>query len=146
MRRLTAGTLVVLALALAATSATAAEPVRAPRSGSMYHGLRYHVDLFISGRSIELLAFNFPCGDTSGRISLNAIKLRRSDRGYRFYAVTHGNATYRDGKPDQNAGVHIRGLFTRDARVVRGRFRVTTPRCGSSGRLRWRATRVRAVA
>jgi hypothetical protein len=136
----------LLGLALAAGANAAGEPaVRAPRSGSQYHGVAHHVTLRIAGRSIEIIAFSFPCRATSGRISLNDIRLRRSSRGYRFYTITHGLVTYSDGKPDENAEVHIRGLFTRDARLVRGRFRVTSPRCGDTGRLRWRATRVKGL-
>jgi hypothetical protein len=126
--------------------ATDEPAVRAPRSGSQYHGAAHHVTLRIAGRSIEIIAFSFRCRATSGRIALDDIRLIRSSRGYRFYAVTHGSVTYRDGTPDQNAEVHIRGLFTRDARVVRGRFRVRSRHCGDTGRLRWRAARVRRLA
>jgi hypothetical protein len=131
--------LILLALAPAASAAGA---VSAPRSGSHYEGAAHHVLLQISGRSVELMAFTFRCGATKGTISLNDIRLRRGSRGYRFYSASHGLVTYRDGKPDENAEVHVRGLFTRDAKVVRGRFRVETPRCGNTGRVRWRATRV----
>lgn len=136
-----------LALVLALVVASAADAaVRPPRSGSQYQAAAHHIFLQISGRSIEIIAFSFRCGDATGRISLNALKLKRSRRGYRFYFVTHGLATYSDGEPDENAEVHIRGLFTRDARAVRGRFRVETPKCGNTGRLRWRATRVKPLA
>jgi hypothetical protein len=125
-----------------APAAPAAAAVKQPRSGSHYEGAAHHVFLQISGRSIEIVAFSFRCGATKGTVSLNDIRLRRSSRGYRFYSASHGLVTYRDGKPDENAEVHIRGLFTRDAKAVRGRFRVETPRCGNTGRVRWRATRV----
>jgi hypothetical protein len=104
------------------------------------------VDLLVSGRSIAIVAFSFRCRATKGRISLNDIKLRRSRSGYRFYSASHGLVTYKDEAPDENATVRIRGLFTRDAKRVRGRFRVITPRCGNTGRLRWRARRVRQLA
>lgn len=133
---------ICLALVLALVVPSAANAtVRPPRSGSVYNGAAHHVTLQISGRSIEIIAFSFACGDTKGRISLNAIELKRGSTGYRFYSVTNGLVTYRDGEPDENAEVHIRGQFTPDARIVRGRFRVLSPRCGNTGRMRWRATR-----
>jgi hypothetical protein len=133
----------ILVLAVVGTASAAVKP---PRSGSQYQGAAHHVFLQISGRSIEIIAFSFRCDGTKGRISLNDIRLKRSSRGYRFYSVLHGLVTYGDGEPDENAEVRIRGLFTRDAKAVRGRFRVITPRCGNTGRLRWRATRVKQLA
>jgi hypothetical protein len=143
MTRSAACLTLVLTLALA-TSAGAA--VKRPRSGSLYQGAGRDVVMQIAGKSIELIAFSFPCDGTSGRVSLNAIRLRRSGRGYGFYSASHGLVTYKDEAPDENATVRIRGLFTRDAKRVRGRFRVITPRCGNTGRLRWRATRVKRLA
>ncbi len=141
-RAAVAAALIGLAMAPSALASANDPVVRPPRSGSVYNGAAHHVTLQISGRSIEIIAFNFRCDDTKGRVSLNLIKLKRSSRGYRFYSASHGLVTYRDGEPDENAEVHIRGLFTRDAKRVRGRFRVETPRCGNTGRLRWRAARV----
>jgi hypothetical protein len=138
-RRAVACIVVVLALV---TTGTASAAVKPPRSGSQYQAAAHHVFLQISGRSIEIIALSFRCNGTKGRFSLNDIQLRRSSKGYRFYSASHGLVTYGNGKPDENGEVHIRGLFRRDATVVRGRFRVETPRCGDTGRLYWRATRV----
>jgi hypothetical protein len=131
-----------LVLALSTVASGATQTVRPPRSGSVYHGAAHHVDLQISGRSIAIIAFSFRCDGTKGRISLNDLRLKRSRLGYGFYAVVHGNVTFSDGKPDENGEVHIRGRFTPNAKSVRGRFRVVSPRCGNTGRLRWSATRV----
>jgi hypothetical protein len=125
----------------AATRAASDPVVRPPRSGSRYEGSRESL-LQISGRSIEIMAFRFPCGDTVGRTSLNGIRLRRTPRGYRFHIDAHGSVTYGDDVPDENAALHVGGRFSRNARTVRGLLRVRTPRCGGTGRLRWRAARV----
>jgi hypothetical protein len=131
----------LIAFGLAAAVSAAQEPdVRRPRSGSVYHGAAHHVDLQISGRAIGIMAFSFRCDGTKGRISLNDLRLKRTTRGYRLRTVIFGLVTYRDGEPDENAEVRLRGLFTRDAHAVRGRFRVIAPRC-DTGRRRWRAVR-----
>jgi hypothetical protein len=131
-----------LALAVPVAAGVASDPVvRAPKSGSQYEGSRQSF-LQISGRSIEIMAFRFPCGDTVGRTSLNGLRLRRTPRGYRFHIDSHGLVTYGDDEPDENAAVHVGGRFSRNARTVRGLVRVRTPRCGGTGRLRWRAARV----
>lgn len=140
-RAAVAAALIGLAIAPSALAGADDPVVRPPRSGSVYTGAAHHVALQISGRSIAIIAFSFRCRNTVGRISLNDLKLTRSSTGYRFYAATFGSVTHRNGKPDENAEVHIRGKFTRDARMVRGRFRVVSPRCGNTGRLRWQATR-----
>jgi hypothetical protein len=115
--------------------------VKAPKSGSEYRGPERNVFLRISGKSVEIIGFDFPCAGASGRTSLNELRLKRTKGGYRFDIDAHGSAGYSDGYPDQNGKVHIGGRFTRDARKVRGHFRVRTPRCGDTGRLKWRAAK-----
>jgi hypothetical protein len=114
--------------------------VKAPKSGSQYSG-NHDMTILISGKSIELLAFDFPCGETEGRTSLNGVPLEKTKRGYKFSTATHGNASYDDGHADENASVGVSGRFTRDAKKVRGRFAVYTPYCGGTGKIKWRATR-----
>ena len=130
-----------LVLALPAT-AGAATTVKAPKSGSQYTGpAPYEVVLRIAGRSVEIAAFSFPCGEVSGRTAVNDFRLKRTDRGYRFNADANALVTYSDEQGDENAKVHISGRFALDAKTVRGHLRVRSKRCGDTGYLKWRATR-----
>jgi len=131
---------VALVLALPAAAAAAAPAIRAPTSGSQYKGTPGNVLLRVSGRSIELASFSFPCGSASGRTNLNDFPLRRTSKGYRFNADAHGSVTYSDDYPDENAEVHMSGRFSLNAKTVRGHLRVRSKRCGDTGNLRWRAS------
>ena len=137
---------IALALMLALpAAAAAATTVKAPRSGSEYRsGAPSNVQMRIAGRSVEILAISFPCGEATGRTSLNDFRLKRTDRGYRFNADANGLVSYSDEATDENGSVHVSGRFALDARTVRGHIRVRSKRCGSTGDLRWRATRVKA--
>ena len=144
MARLT--TLIVLALALALPAAAgSATSVRAPKSGSEYRsGPPFDAVMRIAGRSVEILALSFPCGEVTGRTSLNDFRLKRTSKGYRFNADANGIVSYSDEGPDENAAVHVSGRFALDARTVRGHVRVTSKRCGATGDLKWRAARVKS--
>lgn len=134
-------TVIALALALALPAVAGAATVRAPKSGSEYRGSPpANVVLNVSGRSVEIVAFSFPCGEVSGRTSLNDFRLKRTDRGYRFNADANALVTYSDEQLDENARVHISGRFTLKAHKVRGHIRVRSKRCGNTGNLDWRAT------
>lgn len=136
----------VLAVALTA-SAGAATTVRAPKSGSEYRsGSPSDVVMRIAGRSVEIVAISFPCGDVTGRTSLNDFRLKRTTKGYRFNADAHGLVGYSDEASDQNADVHISGRFALDAKTVRGHIRVRSKRCGDTGDLKWRAARAKGSA
>jgi hypothetical protein len=117
----------------------------APKSGAGYSGKTeegQRVTLRISGRSIEIAAWRFRCGDeVLGITSLEAILLRHSENGYRFKLTTNGIVSYSDEAPDENARIAFRGQFTRSARGVSGLFRVKTRRCGDTGYVEWRAKR-----
>jgi hypothetical protein len=144
MRRLATRLALALVLAFTATAA-AATTVRAPRSGSEYRsGAPFDVVMRISGRSVEILAISFPCGEASGRTSLNDFRLKRTAKGYRFNADAHGLVSYSDEAADENAEVHVSGRFAPDAKTVRGHVRVESKRCGSTGDLRWRAARAKS--
>ncbi|HEX8742009.1 MAG TPA: hypothetical protein VF712_02640 [Thermoleophilaceae bacterium] len=144
MTRLTTRLALALVLALPA-AAGAATTVKAPKSGSVYRsGAPSDVFMRISGRSVELVAISFPCGEVTGRTSLNDFRLKRTDRGYRFNADANGLVSYSDEAPDQNGRVHVSGRFALDAKTVRGHIRVTSKRCGATGDLKWRATRAKA--
>ena len=136
-----AAMLAVLALALtpAAVAAAHQPKVKAPKSGSEYDG-NHKLVIYISGKSIELVAFNFRCGDTTGRTSLNDIPLKKTKKGYRFAIKAHGSITFADGRPDENGAINISGRFGRRAKRVAGHFRVKSPSCGNTGVVAWKAS------
>ena len=127
-------------LAPAAAPVAASKPkVKAPKSGSEYDG-NHKLVLYISGKSIELAAFNFRCSDTTGRTSLNDIKLSKTKKGYKFGIKAHGIISFANGTPDENGAVNISGRFGRRAKTVAGHFRVKSPSCGDTGVVDWKAT------
>ena len=142
-RRTAALAVATLALALVAGAADGAKrpPVKAPKSGSQYSTKSGRVALYISGKSIQLAFIEFKCGQTTGKTNLNAIKLKKTSTGYGFTIKTHGNVTYSDEQPDENAAVKMSGKFSRDAKTVKGFYRVTSPRCGGTGDVHWKASR-----
>ena len=119
--------------------------VHAPKPGAMYSGSteeRQRVSLRIGRRTIAIAAFRFRCGrKTIGITSLEAIPLRRGDRGYRFKVSTAGIVSYEDEQPDENGVIAFRGDFSASAKTVTGLLRVKTPRCHDTGYLEWRASR-----
>jgi hypothetical protein len=145
MNRLTTRIALALVLALPA-AAGAATTVKAPKSGSEYRsGAPFDVVMRISGRSVEILAISFPCGEVTGRTSLNDFRLKRTAKGYRFNADANGLVGYSDESADENASVHVSGRFALDAKRVRGHVRVRSKRCGDTGDLKWRAARVKSA-
>jgi hypothetical protein len=139
-------TALALAAALAVpVAAGGATTVKAPKSGSTYASKApYNLTLQVRGRSVEIVSFSFPCGDVTGRTSLNDFRLKRTPKGYRFNADAHGLVTYSDEQGDENATTHISGRFDLDAKKVRGHLRVKSKRCGDTGNLGWVATRQKA--
>lgn len=117
--------------------------VKAPSTGK-YKGFtaeRLELTLYISGDSVELVAFGFKCGDAVGRTSLNDIMLRKSTGGYKFAIRAYGSVTFSDNRPDENAAFDIRGRFSRSAKTVTGLFRAKVPRCPDTRAVRWSARR-----
>lgn len=127
----------VATLGLALPAAADEQKVKVPRSGT-WTGPRKAV-MIVSGKSIDLLAFNFPCRKTKGRTSLNDIALRKTSEGYKFSVSVHGNVSYQDEHVDQNGVISMSGQFNRRGTKVAGRFRVTTKHCGDTGKLDWSA-------
>lgn len=140
--RLLALLVLALAVAVPATAPGATRPPKAPKSGWSYSGQPGDVVLRISGRSVEIAAFSFPCGDVYGRTSVNDFRLKRTRKGYRFNADANGIVTYTD-ETDGNAEVHISGRFSLDAKTVRGHVRVESARC-KTGDLKWRGARAKS--
>jgi hypothetical protein len=137
--RLVSAAVVLVALA-GTTTSLAASTVKAPKSGT-YTGYPGRMTLYVSGKSLSLVAFSFKCGEAKGRTSLNSIKLKKTRKGYAFSTKTHGNVTYSDDQPDENAAVNLSGRFSKTGKSSAGVFRVKTPRCGSTGDVKWRAFR-----
>jgi hypothetical protein len=136
----TAALALVTALALA-LAGTAEAKVTAPEGD--YTGPR-KLFMRISGKKIEIIAFNFPCRKhpkAHGRTSLNSIALRRTDHGYKFSSKEHGIVTYSNDHVDQNGVTSIGGQFGRKGGFVRGRFLSSTRYCGPTGKLDWKANR-----
>ena len=120
-------------------------PVRAPKDGK-YAGLtrqRRDLEVYVSGRSIELAVIEFKCGDATGTTVLNDIDMRRTFRGFAFVLRAHGSVGYSDGHPDENGEVDISGRFSRSGSKARGRIRVKTRHCGGTGQVSWTAKRRR---
>src|SRR4051794_27211557 len=87
--------------AAAARVTAAAAKVKAPRS-ALYQGRRARLQMQISGKAIQIVAFEFPCEDTRGATSLTDNALKKTRRGYRFGIKAQGIVTYRDDEPDEN--------------------------------------------
>jgi hypothetical protein len=117
------------------TQQPAPKPVKAPPDGAHYTG-NHRLSLYISGKSIQIVAFRFPCKQAKGDTSLQDVKLKKTDKGYKFGITSYGIVTYTDSEthPDQNGQITLAGRFGRLAKTVAGHFRVKTPRC-DSGRI-----------
>jgi hypothetical protein len=125
-----------------AAVAAAAAKVKAPKSGQYDGGARgKDVTLFISGKSVQIMAFSFACGGGEGRTSLNDVNLKKTKKGYKFGVSAHGSVTFSDDRPDENAAVAVSGLFTRDGKRASGTFRVKAPRCHDTGSIKWKVKR-----
>jgi hypothetical protein len=116
-----------------------ATALRRPRG--TYTGRRGTLTLLVSRRSIDLAAFDYPCDGATGRTSLNDIPIARRRGRYRFSIRAHGITTYSDGHADENAVIRLSGRFTPKAGRAIGTFRVKTPHCGPTGRVRFTARR-----
>lgn len=97
----------------------------------------------VTGRTIDLAAFDFGCRETTGRTSLTNIAIRRTRGRWRFFIATYGNVTYSDDHPDENARVRFSGTFSPNAERVTGRLVVRSPHCGRTGPIEWSARRRR---
>jgi hypothetical protein len=116
-------------------------PASAPYTGTTKQGLG--LGLSVAGQSIELASIEFKCGDATGRTVLNDIELRLTRRGYAFDLPAHGGASYSDDRPDENVAVELSGRFATNGKSARGRLRVKSPSCGSSGPVAWTVRRRR---
>lgn len=135
--------LAILAIALFAIPAVASaatRPPKAPKHGWEYRGQPGDVLVMVSGKSLEYMGFSFPCGDVRGLTGLNDFPLKRTTRGYRVDAHAHGSITYTD-EFSENAKVDFVARWSLDAKTVRGYVRVVSPRCGDTGRIKWKGSR-----
>ncbi|MEA2438118.1 MAG: hypothetical protein QOF65_2674 [Thermoleophilaceae bacterium] len=122
----------------------AATSVKAPKSGKFKATTavgKHPVTLYISGKSIQLIAIEFRCKETLGRTSINDIKLTKTKRGYKFSIAAHGIVSYADEGTDENGAIGISGRFAKGGNKVTGVLHVKTPRCGGTGNLKWGGAR-----
>jgi hypothetical protein len=142
MTRRLAGAPALAVLGLVPVADAAKEKVKLPKSGQ-YNGHPRGKDLtlYVNGNSIDLAAFSFKCADTSGRMSLNEIRLKKTSKGYKFGENAHGSITFADDKPDENGKVSFSGRFTPSGKKAAGIFRVQSPRCHDTGKIKWAARR-----
>jgi hypothetical protein len=135
---------VAASLALVPVAAEGSKPkVKLPKAGS-YSGStakNRSIDLYVSGKSVQLAAFSFACRGADGRTSLNGIKLVKTRKGYKFALKAHGNVSFSDEGPDENAKVDIAGRFAASGTKATGTFRVKSPRCPDTGSIHWRVKR-----
>ena len=139
----------IMAAALASASVAvpvgalaAKNTVKAPKSGT-YTGptaQKRHVTVYISGKTVMLVGFDFKCQGTDGQTSLNDIKLKKTSKGYKFALKAHGSITFKDEQPDENGRVDVAGRFTRSGKRAAGYFRVRSNRC-HTGAVEWTAQR-----
>jgi hypothetical protein len=123
--------------------AAVAAVARAPRSGRYTGraGGRPGLLLYVTGRSVSIVAFPFACGRVTGRTSLSDMVIRRVAGRYRFALRAHSIVSYSDERPDQNATVEIRGTFSRLGTAASGTLRVKSSRCGDRRDVPWSARR-----
>ena len=139
MRRVVALALSAAAVAcLAAPAAGGAEP---RRPTGTYGAPADRWVLSVVGRSVQIAAFDFDCRETKARISVNGIRIRKARGRWRFSGRLNGIVTYADERPDENGRLRVNGRFSRNARLVTGTLRVTTPACGTTREQQWRASR-----
>jgi hypothetical protein len=138
----TAAAVAVALLVLAAPVYAAAV---APKSGATYKGETSQgekVTLVISGKSVQILAFDFQCGKKSrASTSVQDLKITLTDGRYRFDTSTNGIVSYADEQPDENGKIDARGRFSKSAKTVSGLLRVQTKRCHSTGYIKFSASR-----
>jgi hypothetical protein len=125
------------------TAKRTARRVKQPKSGA-YAGKSAEgndVTLLTSGQTIDLAELTFDCGDTTGRTSLSDVPMHLTPRGYAFEIKAHGGVTYADDDSSDNAAIDLSGRFNAAGTAASGHFRVTSPRCGDSGRISFQVKR-----
>ena len=143
--RITAVSLAVaLGIGLPAAVDAATGAVKTPKSGKLKATTavgKHPITLYISGKSIQLIAIEFRCKETLGRTSISDIKLTKTKKGYKFSIDAHGIVSYTDEGTDENGAIGIAGRFSKDGKKVTGLMHVKTPRCGGTGNLKWGGAR-----
>jgi hypothetical protein len=147
--RLIAGA-AVAALALAPfaalpAAAGAAKHRKAPKAGAHYAGHtgdggEFTLDV-ADKKTVKIVAFQFDCGNVTGRTSLQDIPIKKTKKGYKFRIEAYGIVTYSDEKQDENGKIDVSGKFSKGAKQVTGQLRVRPPRCHDTGKIHWTAHR-----
>jgi hypothetical protein len=129
-----------------AGTADVAQRITPPKARADYSGRtdeRKKLTLSVASRaSVEIVAIEFACGRVTGRTSLQDIEIRkpsRNERAYRFGIRAYALVGYSDDRRDENGRVVVQGRFSRTAKTAEGWLRVESRRCGSSGKVDWRA-------
>jgi hypothetical protein len=134
---------VIVLIAVASASAAGGATVQVPRSG-IYSGhteADTDIEISISGKSVEYVAFAFECKKVIGRASLQDFQLRESRRGYKLSLDAHSGVTYEDDElPPDNAAVSVDGRFTRGAKRASGTLEVAASQC-ETGPIAWHVHR-----
>lgn len=117
--------------------------VSAPRSGKFtgQAGRGRTLTLWIAGKSVQLVSFQFGCPGILGTTNLDEIALTKTGVGYRFAIKSYGSVTYADGRRPENVAISIAGQFDRPGTSARGTLSVTSHRCGKLRGIRWSARR-----
>ena len=136
--------LIAVAIATVAASAPAAEALGAQpkRPSGQYSGEGGRFMLIVSGRTIDVAAFDFPCGATRGRTTVNDVRIRKRRGRWRFSIRTFGSATFDDERPDANVRIAFSGRFSPTARVATGKLTVSASTCGSKKTQDWTTNRL----
>ncbi len=139
-RAATLGAAGALVLAVPADAARVKQPT------GEYEGDAGRLTFSVSGRSIQVFAFEVRCRDadgraTSGRMSLNDLRLEKRRGRWRLSTLIYGIITYADGRPDENARVRLTAVFSPSASRVTGRMNVRSPACGTVDPRLWSARR-----
>ena len=142
--------LVAATVCLAGTAATATAGastgsdvrVKTPKQGQYVGETRQEREatLYVGSRSIKKAVFEVDCTLGSGRVVLRRVRVRKTKQGFEFESRRHRPVTYDDGHAPDKASVVISGRFGRKGRKASGTVRVSSPHCGSSGKVRWSAT------
>lgn len=128
------------------TATRTARRVKRPKSGT-YSGKSAQgndVTLLTSGSTIDVAALTFDCGATTGRTTLDDVPMHLTPRGYAFDIKAHGSVTYADDDSSENAAIDLSGRFTVAGTAASGHFRITSHRCGDSGRISFQVKRRRS--
>jgi hypothetical protein len=135
-------------VALSAAAGASGDKITPPKAGAQYSGHTAQgrkLTLNIAdSKSVQIIAFKFTCGKVVASTSLTDIKISKPTKGkmfYRFSISAHSIVSFSDNGVDENAALVVKGIFSHDAKSVSRYVRIRSPRCGDTGRIKWKAQR-----